>query len=246
MKNEEFDKNEFNFGKSMLSFKWHENLNFPKNKFDRFAPKHTFMNSVENKAIDQTNFLSSQGILAKLVKRHLKKKIEEKIKKNKNLEEREKKFLEMEGIASSEPRSLSNMIRKYQSLFNLQKYSKSRERDKELRAKQQVKREEMMKRISIKKQERGVFEEKIQISNINNPKYEDLLQKSLKKSTNDLQSKISHNITKTVNVMNMIRAKVEDEMQKNNEEIEEFDQSATRKKHLNLRKNQSLNRKYNI
>ena len=198
----------------MLSFKDMENIHFSNSKFDRFAPKHTFLNSVQIKAIDQKNVLDSESIVSKLVKKHLKKKIEEKIRKNKKLEDREKRFLENEGITNSEQKNLPEMIRKHNYVFNLEKYMKARERDKEQKTRAQLKREEIMKRNTIKQQEKGIPEEKP--LNLNNSsKYDDLLKKTMQKTSQELYSR-------NMNIMNMIRTKVEGEFMKKSEQIEKL------------------------
>lgn len=221
MQSEEHDKKEFAFGKSMVLFREQEHLQFRSRKFDRFAPKHTFLNSVEIKARDHDNYAHSEKLISKLMKQHIKSKIQEKMRKKLKLEANEIKFLEQEGLQSPEQKSLAEIIRKHKFLFTLEKYTKLREKIKEVRTKTQLKREEKKKKISIRKQELGIPEGNAENTNINNPKYIDLLTKSLRKNTIELRNA---NYENTMKIMNMIKAKVAEEMEKNQENSQEISQ----------------------
>ena len=232
MKKENFDKKEFGFGKSLLVSKNRENLSTRRRKFDICAPKHFFLNNLEIKAFDESNLKTSKNILSILMKKKLKEKLQEKIQKRKELDELEKKFLESEGIANAEQKKLGEIIRKHKLVFSLEKYTKNREKEKENRSKIQVKFEEIKKRQEVKNQEMG-----IKVANTG-AIYEKKLKKSLQEQN---QTKFSNQSRQTNKVMNMIRAKVEEDMQKEEEEMEIISPSSPFRRRMNeFRKSQTL------
>lgn len=226
LQNEDFDKQEFTQGKKILHFRKKENYESKKRLYDIFTPKHFFLNSLENKADDKMNYSSSKGFLTKLAKQQFLEKIKDKMKKKKKLNDKEKKFFESEGIQSPEQRSLAEVIRKHKSNFNLEKYTKLREKIKEMITKTQLKREEKQKKIIFKKNELGFIEaqEGQENKNIKNPEYIDLLNKSMKKNRQDLKIQIMKNNENTMKVMNIIQEKVEEEIERNRKNIRKVEQ----------------------
>jgi len=165
------------------------------------------------------------------------------MRKNKNLDEREKKFLESEGIANPEQKKLAEIIRKNKFIFNLDKYTKLREKEKELRTKNQLKRQEMKKKQMAKNQEMGIFEPESPIGITDNQIYDDMIKKSLQNTAFDLKTRFSNQSHQTIKVMNMIKAKVEEDLQKDDEEIEVLSPSSPlRKKIHQLRRDKTFYR----
>ena len=240
LQKEDFDKKEFGFAKSMILSKNRENLNNRRRKFDVCAPKHFFLNDIQTKAFDNTNVKNSKEILSVIMKKKLKEKLQEKIQKKKELDDQEKKFLESEGIANSEQKKLAEIIRKHRLVFSLEKYTKTREKEKEMRTKNQLKREEIKKKQQVKNQEMGILEGGSPVAD--NAVYEDKLKKSLQQQThNKCSTRFSNQSHQTIKVMNMIKAKVEEDLQREEEEMEVLSPSSPFRRKMNeFRKSQTF------
>lgn len=147
------DKKDFNFGKKMLQLKKGENLVTTKTKIDKCAPKHAFLNNIENKILYNIAIFDGRDQVLDIMKKNMKTRLQNKLNNNEKLTEAEKNFIAHENIMLKEKKKMEKIINDHKETFNLEKFQKKQETKKEDEKKKELKRKDKIKKLTIKRNE---------------------------------------------------------------------------------------------